>query len=183
MLQLYIILYSLDNIEPIYNENMEVHITGSGSYGQIYLAIHFINKKYNPIKHMDKKIWFSQFHSLDSIQKEIDIQSRIDHSNIVKLLYVKETHLNYDLVMEYATNGNLFHYIRKYKGLKENNVIKLCDFCWYAKLEVHQREKFCGNTEYMSPELVNHKRYLKEIDVSSLDILLYEWNDSWIFSF
>ena len=32
-------------------------------------------------------------------------------------------------VMEYATNGNLFHYIRKYKGLKENNVIKLCDFC------------------------------------------------------
>ena len=92
MLQLYIILYSLDNIEPIYNENMEVHITGSGSYGQIYLAIHFINKKYNPIKHMDKKIWFSQFHSADSIQKEIYIQSRIDHSNNVKLLYVKETH-------------------------------------------------------------------------------------------
>ena len=203
-------LYSLDNFAPIYDENGKVHIVGSGSYGQVYLAIHFINKKYYAIKHMDKKKLFSQLHSLDSIQKEIDIQSRIDHPNIVKLLYVKETHLSYDLVMEYASNGNLFHYIRKYKGLNENktfslfiqvvnainfmhsndlihrdikpeniliyenNVIKLCDFGWCVKLEGHQRGTFCGTTEYMSPELVNHQGYGKEIDVWSLGILLYE---------
>ena len=149
-------------------------------------------------------------HSLESIQKEIDIQSRIDHPNIVKLLYVKETHLSYDLVMEYASNGSLFHYIRKYKGLNENktfslfiqvvnainfmhsndlihrdikpenilifenNIIKLCDFGWCVKLEGHQRGTFCGTTEYMSPELVNHQVYGKEIDVWSLGILLYE---------
>ena len=202
--------YSLDNFAPIYDGNGKMHIVGSGSYGQVYLALHFLNKKYYAIKHMDKKKLFSQLHSLESIQKEIDIQSRIDHPNIVKLLYVKETHLSYDLVMEYASNGNLFHYIRKYKGLNENktfslfiqvvnainfmhsndlihrdikpenilifenNIIKLCDFGWCVKLEGHQRGTFCGTTEYMSPELVNHQVYGKEIDVWSLGILLYE---------
>ena len=202
--------YSLDNFAPIYDGNGKMHIVGSGSYGQVYLALHFLNKKYYAIKHMDKKKLFSQLHSLESIQKEIDIQSRIDHPNIVKLLYVKETHLSYDLVMEYASNGNLFHYIRKYKGLNENktfslfiqvvnainfmhsndlihrdikpenilifenNIIKLCDFGWCVKLEGHQRGTFCGTTEYMSPELVNHQGYGKEIDVWSLGILLYE---------
>ena len=202
--------YSLDNFAPIYDGNGKMHIVGSGSYGQVYLALHFLNKKYYAIKHMDKKKLFSQLHSLESIQKEIDIQSRIDHPNIVKLLYVKETHLSYDLVMEYASNGSLFHYIRKFKGLNENktfslfiqvvnainfmhsndlihrdikpenilifenNIIKLCDFGWCVKLEGHQRGTFCGTTEYMSPELVNHQVYGKEIDVWSLGILLYE---------
>ena len=202
--------YSLDNFAPIYDGNGKMHIVGSGSYGQVYLALHFLNKKYYAIKHMDKKKLFSQLYSLESIQKEIDIQSRIDHPNIVKLLYVKETHLSYDLVMEYASNGSLFHYIRKYKGLNENktfslfiqvvnainfmhsndlihrdikpenilifenNIIKLCDFGWCVKLEGHQRGTFCGTTEYMSPELVNHQVYGKEIDVWSLGILLYE---------
>ena len=202
--------YSLDNFVPIYDEKGKVQIIGSGSYGQVYLALHILNKKYYAIKHMDKKKLFSLLHSLNSIQKEIDIQSKIDHPNIVKLLYVKETHISYDLVMEYASMGNLFHYIRKYKGLNEdktfslfiqvvnavnfmhsndlihrdikpenilifdNNIIRLCDFGWCVKLEGHQRGTFCGTTEYMSPELVNHQGYGKEIDVWSLGILLYE---------
>ena len=202
--------YSLDNFVPVYDENGKVQIIGSGSYGQVYLALHILNKKYYAIKHMDKKKLFSLLHSLNSIQKEIDIQSKIDHPNIVKLLYVKETHISYDLVMEYASMGSLFHYIRKYKGLNENktfslfiqvvnavnfmhsndlihrdikpenilifenNIIRLCDFGWCVKLEGHQRGTFCGTTEYMSPELVNHQGYGKEIDVWSLGILLYE---------
>ena len=80
--------YSLDNFVPIYDENGKVQIIGSGSYGQVYLAIHTINKKYYAIKHMDKKKLYSLLHSLSSIQKEIDIQSKIDHPNIVKLLFV-----------------------------------------------------------------------------------------------
>ena len=202
--------YSLDNYVPIYDENGKVQIVGSGSYGQVYLAMNILDKKYYAIKHMDKKKLFNLLHSLTSIQKEIDIQSKLDHPNIVKLLFVKETHLSYDLVMEYASNGSLFHYIRKYKGLDENktfslfiqvvnavnfmhsndlihrdikpenillfdnNNIRLCDFGWCVKLDGHQRGTFCGTTEYMSPELVNHEGYGKEIDVWSLGILLYE---------
>ena len=202
--------YSLKNFVPIYDEYGKVKIIGSGSYGQVYLALHTINKKYYAIKHMDKKKLYSLLHSLSSIQKEIDIQSKIDHPNIVKLLFVKETNISYDLIMEYASDGSLFHYIRKFKGLNENktfslfiqvvnavnflhqndlihrdikpenilmyenNVVRLCDFGWCVKLDGHQRGTFCGTTEYMSPELVNHEGYGKEIDVWSLGVLLYE---------
>ena len=202
--------FSLKNFIPIYDEYGKIKIIGSGSYGQVYLAFHTIDKKYYAIKHMDKKKLYSLLHSLSSIQKEIDIQSKIDHPNIVKLLFVKETNKSYDLIMEYASNGSLFHYIRKFKGLNEdktfslfiqvvnavnflhqndlihrdikpenilmfdNNMVKLCDFGWCVKLDGHQRGTFCGTTEYMSPELVNHEGYGKEIDVWSLGILLYE---------
>ena len=202
--------YNLKNFVPIRDEFGKLKIIGSGSYGQVYLALHTINKKYYAIKHMDKKKLYNLLHSLSSIQKEINIQSKIDHPNIVKLLYVKETNISYDLVMEYASTGSLFHYIRKYKGLNENksfslfiqvvnainflhqndlihrdikpeniliyenNVVRLCDFGWCVKLEGHQRGTFCGTTEYMSPELVNHEGYGKEIDVWSLGVLLYE---------
>ena len=202
--------FSLKNFVPIFDEYGKLKVIGSGSYGQVYLALHTINKKYYAIKHMDKKKLYSLLHSLSSIQKEIDIQSKIDHPNIVKLLFVKETNISYDLIMEYASAGSLFHYIRKYKGLNENksfslfiqivnainflhqndfihrdikpenilmydnNIIKLCDFGWCVKLEGHQRGTFCGTTEYMSPELVNHEGYGKEIDVWSLGVLLYE---------
>ncbi len=202
--------FSLKNFVPIFDEYGKIKIIGSGSYGQVYLAQHTIDNKYYAIKHMDKKKLYSLLHSLSSIQKEIDIQSKIEHPNIVKLLFVKETNISYDLIMEYASDGSLFHYIRKYKGLNENksfslfiqvvnainflhqndlihrdikpenilmfdnNVVKLCDFGWCVKLDGHQRGTFCGTTEYMSPELVNHEGYGKEIDVWSLGVLLYE---------
>ena len=203
-------IYNLNNFIPVYQNDGKLKIIGSGSYGQVYLGQNIIDKKYYAIKHMDKKIIFSILNSLLNIQKEIDIQSKISHLNIVKLLYVKETETSYDLIMEYAQNGNLFYHIRKNESLSEdesfsifiqvinavnflhendlihrdikpenillfeNNVVKLCDFGWCVKLNGYQRGTFCGTTEYMSPELVNHQGYGKENDTWSLGVLLYE---------
>ena len=203
-------IFNINNFIPVYQPDGRLKIIGSGSYGKVYLGQNIIDKKYYAIKHMNKKNIFLILNSLLNIQKEIDIQSRIDHPNIVKLLYVKETESSYDLIMEYAKEGNLFHYIRTNKGLSENqsfsifiqvvnaitflhendlihrdikpenillfenNIVKLCDFGWCVKLNGYQRGTFCGTTEYMSPELVNHQVYGKEIDTWSLGILLYE---------
>ena len=112
--------YSLENFEPVFEQDGKIKTIGSGSYGQVYLGLNKITKNYYAIKHMDKKNIQDLLHSLTSTQKEIEFQSKIDHPNIVKLLYVRETELSYDLIMEYSPGGNLFHFIRKTKGLSEN---------------------------------------------------------------
>ena len=202
--------YNLNNFIPIF-EKGEPKIIGCGSFGQVFLVMNKINKKYYAIKHMEKKALYDKLENLDGIYKEIYIQSRIDHPNILPILYVNETVSDFDLVLEYASYGNLFHFIRSNKTLNEplsfslfiqvvnavfflhknnlihrdikpenillfeNNILKLCDFGWCVKLEEgQQRGTFCGTTEYMSPELVNHEEYSKEIDIWSLGVLLYE---------
>ena len=202
--------YKLDNFIPIF-EDGKPKIIGCGSFGQVFLVMNTINKKLYAIKHMDKKNLSTKLNSFEGIYKEIYIQSRIDHPNILPILYVNETTSEFDLILEYASGGSLFHYIRRNEFLSEplafslfiqvvnavyflhknnfihrdikpenillfdNNVIKLCDFGWCVKLEEgQQRVTFCGTTEYMSPELVNHEEYSKEIDVWSLGVLLYE---------
>ena len=113
-------IYSLKNFIPVYAQDRKIRTIGSGSYGQVYLGFNTITKKYYAIKHMDKNNIIALLHSLSGIQKEIEIQSKTEHPNIVKLLYVKETDISYDLIMDYAPGGNLFHFIRKTKGLNED---------------------------------------------------------------
>ena len=210
--------YSLKNFIPIKDEKNEIKIIGSGSFGNVYLSKNIVDKKIYAIKHMEKIKLLKILHSLKGIYNEIEIQSRISHENIIKILYTHEDKENFDLIMEYAENGNLFHYIRKKNGLNElqsfqlfiqvvnavnflhkndlihrdikpenillfnpnknsHNIylVKLCDFGWCVKINKDEtRKTFCGTTEYMSPELIEHKGYSKEIDVWSLGILLYE---------
>ena len=203
--------YNLNNFIPVSEKNKKPTKIGCGSFGEVYLVMHKRNKKYYAIKHMEKKLLVEKLNSLDGIYKEIYIQSRIDHPNILPILFVNETISDFDLVLEYSSLGNLFHFIRSQKNLNEpfsfcffiqvvnavfflhsnnlihrdikpenillfeNNILKLCDFGWCVKLEDgQQRDTFCGTTEYMSPELVNHIEYSKEVDIWSLGVLLYE---------
>ena len=201
--------YSLKNFIPVIENGNEI-IIGKGAYGKVFLAKNKIDNKLYAIKHMKKNDLYKALKTLKGIYTEIDIQSRITHPNIVKLLYVKETCDTFDLVMEYAKYGNLFYYIKKKSYLSEeksftffiqvvnaiyflhkndlihrdikpenilmfeDDVVKLCDFGWCARLDGGQRITFCGTVEYMSPEMVNKEQYNKEIDIWSLGILLYE---------
>ena len=202
--------YNLNNFIPIFEKD-KPKVIGCGSFGEVFLVMNKINRKYYAIKHMEKKILIEKLNNLEGIYKEIYIQSRIDHPNILPILFVNETITDFDLVLEYSQHGNLFHYIRNNKSLNEplsfilfiqvvnavyflhknnlihrdikpenillfdNNILKLCDFGWCVKLEDgQQRDTFCGTTEYMSPELVNHIEYSKEVDIWSLGVLLYE---------
>ena len=118
-------IYSLKNFVPIIEQSGKIKIIGKGSYGQVYLGYNIVTKKNYAIKHMDKKNIYSLLHSLTVVQKEIEIHSKINHPNIVKLLYVKETEKSYDLIMEYAPGGNLFQFIRRNKGLNEKKSFNL----------------------------------------------------------
>ena len=115
--------YSLKNFKPII-ENGKHKVIGCGSYGKVFLAVNKIDKKLYAIKHMKKKDLCKALKTLKGIYTEIDIQSRINHPNIVKLLYVKENKDAFDLVMEYANKGNLFFYIKRNSYLTEKESFK-----------------------------------------------------------
>ena len=115
--------YSLENFTLI-NINGEPKLIGNGSFGQVYLAENNLNKKVYAIKHMEKEELIKYLNDLDQIYREIDIQSRVDHPNIIRLLYVKETDETFDLVMEYAKYGTLFDFVVKRRGIHEDLVFK-----------------------------------------------------------
>ena len=59
--------------------------------------------------------------SLSGIYTEINLQIRIFHPNIVRMLYVGEAEAYIDLIMEVAISGSLFAHIRKKKSCQKNN--------------------------------------------------------------
>ena len=112
-------LYSVKNFEIVLDKNKNQKILGSGSYGQVYLCKNKINNKLYAIKHMDIGCLKRNLKNLSGIYAEIKLQSIIMHPNIVQLLYSRKTDKSFDLVMEWASNGSLFDYIRKKKYLTE----------------------------------------------------------------
>lgn len=62
---------------------------------------------------------------MEVVKREIKFHRSLDHPNIIKLYdYFKSGNKVY-LLMEYAKNGNLFHYIRKRKRVSEAEAAKI----------------------------------------------------------
>lgn len=59
---------------------------------------------------------------MDCLRREIKLHSMLDHPNIVKLYghFVQDKKLH--IVLEYASNGNLFNHIRKRHTLRTEEV-------------------------------------------------------------
>ena len=111
-------IYDLNNFIPVLEFNSP-KIIGIGSYGKVYLYRNITDKKLYAIKHLDKMILCKSIHTIKRIYDEINIQSRIHHQNIVRLLNVKENDKSIYLIMEYANTGSLFKYIRDKQCLSE----------------------------------------------------------------
>jgi hypothetical protein len=99
--------YSLNNFIPILDNKNQIRTIGSGSFGNVFLFKNTIDDKIYAIKHMEKKKLFKLLNTLNGIYREIDIQSKIEHENIIKILYSHESKESFNLVMEYAQNGSL----------------------------------------------------------------------------
>ena len=148
--------YDLKNFIPVY-DNKEPVIIGTGAYGKVFLYKNKIDKKLYAIKHMDKKCLNKSLKTLKGIYDEINIQSRIYHQNIVRLLYVKESSQGFDLVMRFANKGSLFHYIRKKKKLTE-------------------KESFKYFSQIINAVYFLHKNDLIHRDIKPENILLFDNN-------
>ena len=105
--------------------NGKPKLLGYGSFGNVYLEINKINKKFYAIKHIEKKRILKALNTLEPIYNEIKIQSKVCHPNIVKILYANESEKYFDIVLEYANKGNLFYYIKDNEYLSESQSFKI----------------------------------------------------------
>ena len=112
--------YSIENFDYIRDYNNDLITIGKGGYGKIYLAKNKNDNKEYAIKYISKKKMQSMGLDPSVVKREIDIHIRITHPHIIKLYSYLDDRNNYYLALEYASNGSLYQYIQKKKGMTEN---------------------------------------------------------------
>ncbi|CAD8185797.1 unnamed protein product [Paramecium octaurelia] len=91
---------------------------GSGAYGSVQLVRDVNSRIYYARKTISKSKLKAQ-ESIDNLKREVLIQKKLCHPNILKLCYCYEDSSNVFLILEYAELGSLFSLIKRKQRLQE----------------------------------------------------------------
>jgi serine/threonine protein kinase len=94
----------------------KVNILGAGAFGDVFLTKHKHDEKFYAVKQMQKSKIDEAGASRDIIVREINIHSRLNHDNIVKLYSYEEDQESYYLILEHINAGTVFTMLKKHKG-------------------------------------------------------------------
>lgn len=109
-------------------------LIGKGSFGEVYkgklgehlqVAVCYSKFLFSFTKRFLQKCKKIRDTSLDEIRIEIDILSKIDHPNIVKLIGVRTMKGSTYMIMEYMNCGNLLTFIRSHSDLTEELLMNM----------------------------------------------------------
>mmetsp|Transcript_1825 Transcript_1825/g.2881 ORF Transcript_1825/g.2881 Transcript_1825/m.2881 type:complete len:410 (+) Transcript_1825:135-1364(+) len=95
---------------------------GKGKFGNVYLGRDKESQKYIALKVLFKAP-LRAANSVHSLRREVEIQSRLRHPNIVRLFGYFHDAKNVYLILDYLPNGELFKYIASRGGRVEE---KMC---------------------------------------------------------
>lgn len=124
--------------------NVELrHILGQGGFGKVMLGYDRKLKREVAVKVIDKQL-VRENNLQPYVEREIEMMRNLNHDHVVKLLTVIDTSKGYHLVMELATNGELFDKIVESKRFDEatarnyfQQLISAVDYC-HSKKIVHR---------------------------------------------
>ncbi len=150
---------AMEHLSPISAYTIQKNL-GSGPNGHVDLAL-------SPLGSLVaiKTIEVAKLagHLLECVEREHKVLKELHHPHIIKLLQVLETPTQVFLIMEYASGGDLLHYLNKCTKLPEaeakNIFAQLCTAVEYAhnKHIVH-RDLKCENV------LLDEKNHVKLAD-------------------
>mmetsp|Transcript_43344 Transcript_43344/g.41749 ORF Transcript_43344/g.41749 Transcript_43344/m.41749 type:complete len:100 (-) Transcript_43344:1050-1349(-) len=96
---------------------------GKGGFGEVKRVIHKVSGDVRAIKIIKKDEVDQIF--LNNLSNEINILTKLDHPNIVKLYEIYQDASNLYLITEYLEGGEVFDLILKSKQLNENIAAKI----------------------------------------------------------
>ena len=91
---------------------------GNGTFGSVWKVRNKITKEICAIKVINKEYIIKQ-NMTEQIKKEIEIMYKLNHPHIIKLLSHFEDNDDFCLIMEYASRGQLYSFIKKQKKLNQ----------------------------------------------------------------
>ena len=115
--------YDIKNFSKIYEGIIPIEL-GAGAFGRVYLVRDNLSEKPYALKVINKHKLLQTYGNCKLIHNEIDIHSKLNHPNIIRLYNVSETDEEINILLEYAKNGSLFSLIHKEKGFSEHKAYK-----------------------------------------------------------
>eukprot|EP01155_Anaeramoeba_flamelloides_P040409 Anaeramoba_flamelloidesc33579_g1_i2.p1 GENE.c33579_g1_i2~~c33579_g1_i2.p1 ORF type:complete len:154 (-),score=43.66 c33579_g1_i2:345-806(-) len=123
-------------VEVIYKKYSFQEKIGDGSFSSVYRAVEKKTKKEYAIKIIKKNNLQFKKHLIDN---EIDILSKLDHPNIIKLKEIFNTKKKFFIVMEYAKGGELFDKLREKDHFTEREASKIIKKILLALQHLHKQ--------------------------------------------
>ena len=105
--------------QPFTSRYRVIRELGSGQFGKVYLAEHRSTHERRAVKEIEKKRAEKLGGSQSRFISEVEIISRLDHPNIIKIYEMYEDSKRYYIVSELCTGGELFDYITSKGHLSE----------------------------------------------------------------
>lgn len=113
---------------------------GYGSYGEVYLCEHRRSKEKRAVKIIEKRYLTSSTIEKRLVLNEVDILKSLDHPNILKIFEYFEDQLNYYIVMEYFSQGDLFDELERVKILDEKSAAYIIAQILAGLAYIHSRQ-------------------------------------------
>lgn len=143
-----------DNFEYEHEELQYLSTIGEGTTATVFLAK--LNNKQVAVKEIHARGNIDMA-TLQAVQRELYVLSRVDHENILKFVGMVSSKLPVCLILEYCSGGSLFELLHN---------------CWHIKLCWKQKLRMIGGTAAALDYLHNFDPPILHRDLKSLNLML-----------
>ena len=130
-----LIKYESDSVKNHYKVISKI---GSGSFGKVYKVIHLASGQHRAMK-MLKKDSVNYQDDDKQFLKEIEILSKIDHPNIIKIYEYFTNEMNYFIITELCEGGELIDQIYKVGKFSEYQAAKIMQQIFSSVFYIHSK--------------------------------------------